>query len=40
MRVVASPDKWFGAASWWKSRQGLKIMFMEWSKTFATAVGI
>jgi uncharacterized SAM-binding protein YcdF (DUF218 family) len=40
MRVVAAPDQWFGAASWWKSRQGLKMMFMEWSKTLGTAVGI
>jgi uncharacterized SAM-binding protein YcdF (DUF218 family) len=40
MRVVAAPDRWFHAGDWWKSREGLKIAFMEWSKTFATAVGI
>jgi uncharacterized SAM-binding protein YcdF (DUF218 family) len=40
MRVVAAPDNWFGPDRWWKSREGLKIVFMEWSKTLATAVGI
>jgi uncharacterized SAM-binding protein YcdF (DUF218 family) len=40
MRVVAAPDKWFRPDAWWKSREGLKIFFMEWSKTVATAVGI
>lgn len=40
VRVVAAPDKWFGTDRWWKSREGLKIVFMEWSKTVATAVGI
>jgi hypothetical protein len=40
MRVVAAPDQWFAADRWWKSRQGLKIVFLEWSKTLATAVGI
>lgn len=40
MRVVAAPDKYFQTEGWWKSREGLKIIFMEWSKTFATAMGI
>ena len=40
MRVVAAPDKYFHTDSWWKSREGLKTVFMEWSKTVATAVGI
>ena len=40
MRVVAAPDRWFRADGWWKSREGLKIAFMEWSKTLAAAVGI
>jgi uncharacterized SAM-binding protein YcdF (DUF218 family) len=39
MRVVAAPDKYFRCNSWWRTREGLKIMFMEWSKTFATALG-
>src|SRR5436305_15215511 len=40
MRVVAAPDKYFHTDSWWKSREGLKTVFMEWSKTVATAIGI
>jgi uncharacterized SAM-binding protein YcdF (DUF218 family) len=40
MRVVAAPDKYFHTDSWWKSREGLKTVFIEWSKTFATAAGI
>jgi len=40
MRLVAAPDKWFRPDGWWKSREGLKIAFMEWSKTLATAVGV
>jgi len=40
MRVVAAPDKYFHTDSWWKSREGLKTVFMEWAKTVATAVGI
>ena len=40
MRVVAAPDEFFRADSWWRSRQGQKIAFTEWCKTFATALGI
>ena len=40
MRVVGAPDRWYRADGWWKTREGLKIAFMEWSKTFATAAGI
>jgi uncharacterized SAM-binding protein YcdF (DUF218 family) len=40
MRVVAAPDKYFHRDSWWKSRQGLKVVFLEWSKTIATAFGV
>jgi uncharacterized SAM-binding protein YcdF (DUF218 family) len=40
VRVVAAPDRWFRPDGWWKSREGLKIVFLEWSKTFATAIGI
>lgn len=39
MRVVAAPDQYFRRDSWWKSREGQKIVFMEWSKTVATAMG-
>jgi uncharacterized SAM-binding protein YcdF (DUF218 family) len=39
-RVVASADKYYSPESWWQSREGRKIAFMEWSKTIATALGI
>ena len=40
MRVVAAPDKYFRCGSWWKSREAFKTVFMEWSKTVATAAGM
>jgi uncharacterized SAM-binding protein YcdF (DUF218 family) len=40
LRVVASPDHDFAPDDWWRSRQGLKMAFMEWSKTVADALGI
>jgi uncharacterized SAM-binding protein YcdF (DUF218 family) len=38
--VVAAPDESFHAESWWKSREGRKTFYMEWSKTVATALGL
>jgi uncharacterized SAM-binding protein YcdF (DUF218 family) len=40
MRVVAAPDRWFHADSWWKTREGRKIFVQEWTKTVATAGGV
>jgi uncharacterized SAM-binding protein YcdF (DUF218 family) len=40
IRVIDAPDVEFHADSWWKSRQGQKITFMEWSKTVAAAIGL
>ncbi len=40
MRIVAVPDEFFRAATWWRSRQGQKTVFIEWSKTVATAIGM
>ena len=40
MRVVAAPDRWFRADSWWKTREGRKIFISEWAKTLATALGL
>lgn len=40
IRAIAAPDFDFHADSWWKSRQGQKIAFMEWSKTIAAALGL
>ena len=40
MRTVAAPDEYFRPDSWWRNRQGQKTAFFEWTKTFATAVGM
>ena len=40
MRTVAVPDEYFRPDSWWRNRQGQKTAFFEWTKTFATAVGM
>jgi uncharacterized SAM-binding protein YcdF (DUF218 family) len=40
IRVVAAPDKEFQPSSWWRTRQGQKIAFMEWSKTLASSFGL
>jgi uncharacterized SAM-binding protein YcdF (DUF218 family) len=38
-RTVASSDQYFRAESWWKDRESEKVVFFEWSKTIATALG-
>ena len=40
MRVVAAPDQFFHPDSWWRTRQGRKTVFIEWSKTVAETVGL
>lgn len=40
IRMIAAPDKEFHPTSWWRTRQGQKIEFMEWTKTVAAAVGL
>jgi len=40
LRFVAAPDRYFRARAWWRTRQGQKTVFFEWSKTLATAVGL
>jgi uncharacterized SAM-binding protein YcdF (DUF218 family) len=40
MRTVAAPDEHFRPDSWWRNREGQKTVFFEWSKTFATALGL
>ena len=40
MRVVAAPDEFFHAASWWRNRESQKTTFNEWVKTFAAVVGL
>ena len=39
MRTVIASDEFFQANSWWLTRQGQKIAFIEWSKTVATVFG-
>jgi uncharacterized SAM-binding protein YcdF (DUF218 family) len=38
-RMVAAPDEFFHADSWWRGRESQKTTFFEWSKTVATAFG-
>ncbi|MFY9724915.1 MAG: YdcF family protein [Bryobacteraceae bacterium] len=40
MHVVAAPDRYFHAASWWRNREGRKIALGEWGKTIAYALGM
>jgi uncharacterized SAM-binding protein YcdF (DUF218 family) len=38
-RMVTCPDEFFRADAWWRSREGQKTTFFEWSKTVATVFG-
>lgn len=38
-RTVTAPDEFFHADSWWHNREAQKTVFIEWSKTLATALG-
>jgi len=40
MRVVAAPDQYFKADSWWRNREGRKTFLMEWLKTVTGPLGI
>ena len=40
LRVVASGDEFFTTANWWRNREGRKTVFLEWTKTLASALGI
>ncbi|MGA2434030.1 MAG: YdcF family protein [Bryobacteraceae bacterium] len=39
-RVVVSPDVDFHPGDWWRSREGQKQVFYEWSKTLANWMGL
>jgi len=39
-RMVAARDQFFRPDSWWRSREGQKIVFMEWCKTVANFLGL
>ena len=38
--MVAAPDEYFSAYSWWHTREGRKTFFLECSKTLASMVGM
>lgn len=40
IRVIAAPDEYYAADSWWHSRDAEKIWFFEWTKTLATLIGL
>jgi uncharacterized SAM-binding protein YcdF (DUF218 family) len=40
LRMVASSDRYFNAANWWRNREGQKIEFLEWTKTLVSVFGI
>lgn len=39
MRMVTASGPQFNADNWWHFREGRKTAFIEWSKTFGTALG-
>ncbi len=39
-RVVAAPDWAFSPEAWWRSREGQKQVFFEWSKTIGNWLGL
>lgn len=39
MRVVTAPGPEYGPDNWWRAREGKKAAFIEWAKTFGTALG-
>jgi len=40
MHIVATPDRDYDPRSWWKTRQGWKVAFFEWTKTITSMAGI
>jgi uncharacterized SAM-binding protein YcdF (DUF218 family) len=40
IHVVAAPDTYFSANSWWQNREGQKTAFYEWIKTVAAWVNL
>lgn len=40
IRSVTATDEFFRPGSWWKSRQSQKVVFDEWTKTIASAIGL
>lgn len=40
IHMVAAPDKYWRAESWWRYREARKITLIEWLKTVASTLGI
>jgi uncharacterized SAM-binding protein YcdF (DUF218 family) len=38
--TIAAHDKIFRASDWWRSREGRKVFFYEWTKTLASMAGM
>lgn len=38
--MIAAPDRYANHGTWWNHREGRKTVFLEWSKTVATWLGI
>jgi uncharacterized SAM-binding protein YcdF (DUF218 family) len=40
VRMIGVADPFFSPDSWWKHHEGREIVFFEWTKTVATALGL
>ena len=40
VHMVAAGDDFFSPTGWWHTREGRKTFLLEWTKTFAAAVGM
>ncbi len=40
IHMVAAADEFFSPYGWWRTREGRKTFFLEWTKTLASAVGM
>jgi uncharacterized SAM-binding protein YcdF (DUF218 family) len=40
VHMIAARDEFFSPSGWWHTREGRKTFLLEWTKTFATAVGM
>ena len=40
IRMLATPDRDFDPDAWWRTRQGRKVAFLEWTKTVTSWFGV
>jgi uncharacterized SAM-binding protein YcdF (DUF218 family) len=40
IHMIAAADEFFSPYGWWHTREGRKTFFLEWTKTFASMVGM